>query len=169
MTRSRGMPFYTPGKLLRHQSQVFGQMPLLQSEPFVDSIVNRFVKKRKRATFELSREEFQGEGTEFVKLYDEGGTVLGQLAYSKGSEGVIILQVITVMDWSAEAATVERLLKFMDRIAARKKAKTLRAELYMSDTKTTDKIEQMKAYGWQTQDVGRMGQRASYTLIRRLG
>lgn len=144
-------------------------MPLLKSEPFVDSLVNRFSKKRKRVTFELSREQFQGEGTEYVKLYDEEGTVLGQIGYAKSAKGELDLQVITVNDWSEQAATVERLLRFLDRTAARNKVKVLRAELYMSDAKTTEKIEQMKAHGWETQDVGRMGQRASYTLIRRLG
>ncbi len=144
-------------------------MPLWKSEPFVDSLVNRLAKKRKRAAFELSREHFQGADTEFIKMYDEGGTVLGQLAYAPGAEGEINLHVLTVMDWSDEAATIERLLKFLERTATRKKAKLIRAELYMSDGKTVDKIEKMKACGWQTQEVGRTGQRSSYTLVRHLG
>ncbi len=143
--------------------------PLLRSEPLVDSLVNRLVKKRKRAAYEISKESFQGDDTEIVKLYDEEGTVLGQVAFVKTSAGEIDLQVITVNDWSPEAATVERLLKFIDRTARLKKVKLVRAELYMSDAKTIDKIEAMKAHGWQTQDVGRMGQRASHTLVRKLG
>ncbi|HKZ58685.1 MAG TPA: hypothetical protein VJ547_02400 [Candidatus Thermoplasmatota archaeon] len=143
--------------------------PLLRSEPLVESLVNRFMKKRKRAAYEISKESFQGDDTEIVKLYDEEGTVLGQVAFVKTKGGEIDLQVITVNDWSEEAATVERLLKFMDRTAKIKKIKVLRAELYLSDAKTIDKIEQMKAYGWRTQDVGRMGQRASHTLVRKLG
>lgn len=144
-------------------------MPLLRNEPFVEAMVNRFAKKRKRAAYEISKETFQGDDTEIVKLYDEEGTVLGQVAFVKTNQGEIDLQVITVNDWSKEAATVERLLKFMDRTARLKKVKLLRAELYMSDAKTIDKIEGMKAFGWKTQDVGRMGQRASHTLVRKLG
>lgn len=144
-------------------------MPLLKSEPFVESMVNRFAKKRRRVTFELAREQFQGEGTEYVRLYDDGGTLLGQIAFTKGAEGELLLQVITVNDWAPEAATVERLLKFLERTAASRKIKTLRAELYMSDATTTEKIEQMKAHGWQTHDVGRMGQRASYALVKHVG
>jgi hypothetical protein len=143
--------------------------PLLRSEPILESLVNRLIKKRKRAAYEISKESFQGDDTEIVKLYDEDGTVLGQVAFVKTQAGEIDLQVITVNDWSEEAATVERLLKFMDRTAKLKKVKMIRAELYMSDAKTVDKIEQMKAYGWHTQDVGRMGQRASHTLVRKLG
>lgn len=143
--------------------------PLLRSEPIMESLVNRLVKKRKRAAYEISKESFQGEDTEIVKLYDDEGTVLGQVAFVKTAAGEIDLQVITVNDWTAEAATVERLLRFLDRTAKLKKIKLLRAELYMSDAKTIDKIEQMKAYGWRTQDVGRMGQRASHTLVRKLG
>ena len=134
----------------------------------MEGFVNRVVKKRKRAAFELSREHFQGGETEFIKMYDEGGTVLGQLAYVIGTDGDLNMLALTVMDWGDDAATVERLLKFLERTAKRKKAKAMRAELYMSDGKTTDKIEAMKANGWQTQDVGRMGQRSSYTLVRKL-
>ncbi len=145
-------------------------MPLLKPEPFAVVLANKFSKKkRKSVTFELSREHFQGAETEFIKLYDKGGTVLGQLAYTKGAEGELNVQVLAVTDWSAEAATVERLLKFLDRAAARKKVKLMRAELYVSDATTTDKIEGMRKNGWQTQDVGRMGQRSSHTLVRRLG
>ena len=144
-------------------------MPLLKGEPFMESMVNRFAKKRKRAAFELSRESFQGEGTEIVKLYDEEATVLGQVAYVTTAAGELDLQVITVNDWSPEAATIERLLKYLERAAKLRKIKVLRAELYVSDAKTVDKIEAMRANGWQTQDVGRMGQRASHTLVRRLG
>ena len=53
--------------------------PLLRSEPLVESLVNRFMKKRKRAAYEISKESFQGDDTEIVKLYDEEGTVLGQV------------------------------------------------------------------------------------------
>jgi hypothetical protein len=143
-------------------------MPLMKSEPFVEGLVNRMVKKRKRAAFELSRDHFQGSETEFIKLYDDGGTILGQLAYNFATDGDLIVQTLTVMDWGDDAATVERLLKFVERIGKRRKAKAMRAELYMSDGKTTDKIEAMKHNGWQTQDVGRMGQRSSYTLVRQL-
>ena len=83
--------------------------------------------------------------------------------------GELDLQVITVNDWSPEAATIERLLKYLERAAKLRKIKVLRAELYVSDAKTVDKIEAMRANGWETQDVGRMGQRASHTLVRRLG
>lgn len=143
-------------------------MPLFKAEPFMEGLVNRMVKKRKRAAFELSREHFQGGETEFIKLYDEAGTILGQLAYTFSADGEVHMQVLTVMDWSEEAATIERLLKFLERVGKRKKAKALHAELYMSDGKTTDKIEEMKKNGWETQDVGRMGQRSSYTLVRKL-
>lgn len=143
-------------------------MAILRGEPFIDSLVNRLVKKRKRVAFELSRETFQGEGTEFVKVYDNDGTVLGQLAFGKGKEGELLLHSLNVDDWSAEAAVVERLLKFFDRAAKRRKATALRAELYISDARSSDKIEKMKAYGWKAQDVGRFGERASYTLVRKL-
>ena len=143
-------------------------MPLLKAEPFAEGLVNRLVKKRKRATFELSREQFGGAETEFIKLFDAEGTTLGQLAYQPGTTGELNVQVLTVMDWSPEAATVERLLKAVERAAKRRKAKTVKAELYMSDAKTTDKIEAMKQCGWETTDVGRTGQRSSYTLVRKL-
>ena len=164
------MAFYTAPKMqVRPRTREVSVLPLLKPEPFVEGLVNRLAKKRKRATFELSREEFHGEGTEIVKLYDEEGTVLGQIVFAQNPDGSLDLQVLTVNDWSEEAASVERLLKFLERAAAKRKAKVLHAELYMSDAKTTEKIEQMKAHGWQTQDVGRMGQRASYTLTKRLG
>lgn len=163
------MAFYTAAKIrgCAPRAQVC-PLPLLKAEPFMEGLVNRMVKKRKRAAFELSREHFQGAETEFIKLYDDGGTTLGQLAYTMGTEGDLHVQVLTVMDWSDEAATVERLLKFVERVGKKKKAALLKAELYMSDAKTTDKIEAMKANGWETQDVGRMGQRSSYTLVRKL-
>lgn len=144
------------------------QVPLLKAEPFVEGLVNRMGKKRKKVTFELSREHFQGSETEFIKLYDTEGTTLGQIAYTMGTSGELHVQVLTVMDWTPEAATVERLCKAVERAAKRRKVKLLKAELYMSDAKTTDKIEGMKAAGWDTQDVGRMGQRSSYTLVRKL-
>ena len=163
------MAFYTPAKIqVRWCASEGVDVPLFKSEPFMEGLVNRTVKKRKRAAFELSREHFQGGETEFIKLYDDAGTVLGQLAYPMGTDGDVIVQVLTVMDWGDDAATVERLLKFLGRVAKKKKAKAMRAELYMSDGKTIDKIEAMKANGWETQDVGRMGQRSSYTLIRKL-
>jgi hypothetical protein len=143
-------------------------MPLLKAEPFMEGFVNRTIKKRKRAAFELSREQFQGAETEFIKLYDDAGTIMGQLAYTMEGDGTLNVQVITVMDWGEDAAAIERLLKFVERVAKRKKAKSMKAELYMSDAKTTDKIERMKQCGWEMQDVGRMGQRSSYTLVRRL-
>ncbi len=143
-------------------------MPLLKPEPFMEGLVNRMGKKRKRVTFEMSREEEGGVHMEFVKMFDDQGTILGQLAYTMGTEDDLIVQVLTVMDWSPEAATVERLLRFTERAAKRKKAKALRAELYMSDGKTTDKIEAMKQNGWQTTEVGRTGQRSSYSLIKKL-
>jgi hypothetical protein len=138
-------------------------MPLLKPEPFMEGLVNRMSKKRKRVTFEMSREQEGGVHMEFVKLFDDAGTILGQLAYTVGTE-----DDVTVMDWSPEAATVERLLRFTERAAKRKKAKVLKAELYMSDAKTTDKIEAMKANGWETTEVGRTGQRSSYTLVKKL-
>ena len=143
-------------------------MPLLKPEPFMEGLVNRMAKKRKRVTFEMSREMEGGTQMDFVKLFDDAGTILGQLAYNMGAEQELHVQVLTVMDWSPEAATVERLLRFTERAAKRKKAKVLKAELYMSDAKTTDKIEAMKANGWETTDVGRMGQRSSYTLVKKL-
>jgi len=144
-------------------------MPLLKPEPFVDAMVNRFVKKRRPVTFELSRETFHGEGTEYIKLYSRDGTMLGQIAYTKAPDGELLLQTIHVEDWTAESAAVERMLKFLDRQAMRLRVKSMRAELYISDARSTDKIEKMKAYGWKPQDVGRMGQRTSFTLVRKLG
>jgi hypothetical protein len=143
-------------------------MPLLKPEPFMEGLVNRMSKKRKRVTFEMSREAEGGVHMEFVKLFDNAGTILGQLAYTIGTEEDFNVQVLTVMDWSPEAATVERLLRFTERAAKRKKAKLLKAELYMSDAKTTDKIEAMKANGWETTEVGRTGQRSSYSLVKKL-
>jgi hypothetical protein len=143
-------------------------VPLLKSEPFFDSLVNRLVKKRRRVTFELTRETFQGQDTETIKIYDEGGTVLGMLVFGKGKEGELILHSLNVDDWSEDAATVERLLRFLDGVAKRRKARTMRAELYISDARSTDKIETMKACGWEPRDVGRFGERASYSLIRQL-
>jgi len=144
-------------------------MPLLKPEPFVDAMVNRFAKKRKPVAFELSRESFHGEGTEYIKLYDRDGTLLGQLAYTRAADGELLLQTVHVEDWTAESAALERMLRFLDRQAARLKVKSMRAELYVSDARATDKIEQMKAYGWKPQDVGRMGQRTSFTLVRKIG
>ena len=88
-------------------------MPLLKPEPFFD----RLGKKRKRVTFEMSREMEGGAQLDFVKMFDDAGTVLGQLAYNMGADNDLIVQVITVMDWSPEAATVERLLRFTERAA----------------------------------------------------
>ena len=147
-------------------------MPLMKSEPFADSFSNRFIKKRKRAAFELSREHFQGIETEFVRMYvehEDEATVVGQAAYAIDEKNEFNLQVITVNDWAEDTAVVERLLKFLEGVAKRKKVKVMKCELYMSDAKTVDKIEKMKACGWDTQEVGRTGQRSSYTLVRRLG
>jgi hypothetical protein len=135
------------------------------------------MKKRRRAAFELSREHFQGIETEFVRMYvevpleggDEEATVVGQTAYAIDEKNEFNLQVITVNDWSEETAVVERMLKFLEGVAKRKKVKLMKCELYMSDAKTVDKIEKMKACGWDTLEVGRTGQRSSYTLVRRLG
>ena len=141
-------------------------MAVYRSDPFIVSILDRVSRKWKRAAYELSRETFGGEGTDYITMYDGEGTMLGKLAFTiKGDE--IMVQSLTVDDWSESSATMERLIRFIERIARRRKAAVVKAELYVSDARSTEKIERMKAFGWVPMDVGRMGQRTSYTLQKK--
>lgn len=142
-------------------------MPQLRNEPFPDSFVNRYIKKRKRVIFEVAREEFHGEETEYIKVFDTQGTMLGQLHFAS-TKRELLVQTLAVEDWSAAAAVVERALRYLERVARRRKVKQLRAELYHSDSRVTDKIEALKQLGWRAQDVGKFAQRTSHILVKTL-
>ncbi|HEX9710282.1 MAG TPA: hypothetical protein VGB42_10005 [Candidatus Thermoplasmatota archaeon] len=140
-------------------------MPVLRGEPFMEGLKNRMSKKRKRVAFELTKDKFEHEGTDVVRMYDDQGTLLGQAAFTL-DENEMFVQALTVDDWTEEASVVERMVKFLELQAKRRRLKRIRAELYVADARSTEKIEKVKALGWKAQDVGRMGQRTSYTLVK---
>jgi hypothetical protein len=142
-------------------------MPVLRGEPFMEGLKNRMGKKRKRIAFEMTKDKFEHEGTDVVRMYDDSGTLLGQAAFTIDNDEMFV-QALTVDDWTEEASVIERMAKFLELQAKRRKMKRVRAELYVSDARSTEKIEKIKALGWKPLDVGRMGQRTSYTLVKEL-
>lgn len=124
-------------------------------------------KKRKRVAFEMTKDKFAHEGTDVVRMYDDGGTLLGQAAFTIENDELFV-QALTVDDWTEEASVIERMVKFLELDAKRRKMKRIKAELYVSDARSTEKIEKIKGLGWKALDVGRMGQRTSYTLVKEL-
>jgi hypothetical protein len=142
-------------------------MPVMRGEPFLEGLKNRMGKKRKRITFEMTKDKFEHEGTDVVRMYDDQGTLLGQAAFTLENDEMFV-QALTVDDWTEEGAVIERMAKFLERNAKSRGLKRVKAELYVSDARSTEKIEQVKKLGWKPQDVGRMGQRTSYTLVKDL-
>lgn len=140
-------------------------MPVLRGEPFMEGLKNRMGKKRKRVAFEMTKDKFAHEGTDVVRMYDGEGTLLGQAAFTIENDEMFV-QALTVDDWTEEASVIERMVKFLENNAKRRRLKRVKAELYVSDARSTEKIEKIKALGWKPLDVGRMGQRTSYTLVR---
>ncbi len=142
-------------------------MPVLRGEPFIEGLRNRISKKRKRVAFEMTKDKFAHEGTDVVRMYDDGGTMLGQAAFTLENDELFV-QALTVDDWTEEASVVERMVKFLELQARRRHLKRVKAELYMADARSTEKIELIKKMGWKAKDVGRGGQRTSYTLVKDL-
>lgn len=139
----------------------------LQDEGGAEKFAN-ILKKRKKVFFEISAEEgFDEYATETVKMFDDEGAQIGKLTYAEKGDLVQVTHFHIDL-WEEKQDFAQRFVKWFEGYARRKKAKTLRIEVFERDAKTYDLVTILRDAGFSPTATGFMKGRTSYELQKKL-
>jgi len=136
---------------------------LFGSEKFTN-----ILKKRKKVFFEIAPEEgFDEYATETVKMFDDEGAQIGKLTYADKGDMMHVTHFHIDL-WEEKQDFALRFIKWFEGYARKKKAKTLRIEVFERDAKTYDLVTILRASGFSPTATGFMKGRTSYELQKKL-
>ena len=139
----------------------------LQAEGGGEKFAN-ILKKRKPVFFEIVPEEGLGEyAAETIKMFDDEGAQVGKLTYAVKGDAIHVNHFHIDL-WEEKQDYPQRFVKWFEGYAKKKKAKSLRIEVFERDAKTYDLVTVLRDAGFSPTATGFMKGRTSYELHKKL-